>query len=454
MASLAAVRSALPYGLAGLGVALLSTVQLQMLLAERLQRDRIAQQGPEVLFQLRLAELALDRLPPAQLARLSGLPLRVGANPPTRPDRSLDAQGAVLRAELCPAISPCPRVLPAADVHRGVWVEVLAPLDPVWLFVPIPPVRPWPPDPWLLLVGLGLGTSAALLLFFWWEVQRPLRQQQQALARVGHHQWPGLQRERGTAVVRQLIGRFNAMVQRLQAGERERAVMLAGIAHDLKSPLTRLRFRLSLAGLPASDLQQAEADLDAMERITGQFLLFAGGGDHEAALTVPLDLLLAEQAAGLDAGELALDLEPMERVVQPVALARAVANLIDNARSHGAPPLCLQLRATDPPGEGFRIVLWDSGPGISPEQWEQALMPFQRLDAARGGSGHCGLGLAIAARVARLHGGRLERLVDAAATTAGFGIALQGRSIDRPDGPASSRAGDDGRSRSDPGPGC
>jgi two-component system osmolarity sensor histidine kinase EnvZ len=99
-------------------------------------------------------------------------------------------------------------------------------------------------------------------------------------------------------------------------------------------------------------------------------------------------------------------------------------------------------------------VLWDSGPGISPEQWEQALMPFQRLDAARGGSGHCGLGLAIAARVARLHGGRLERLVDAAATTAGFGIALQGRSIDRPDGPASSRAGDDGRSRSDPGPGC
>lgn len=429
MASLAAVRLALRYGLPGLGVALLASVQLQVLLAERLQRDRIAQQGPEVLFQLRLAELALDRLPPAKLARLSGLPLRVGATPPTRRDRALEDQAALLRQELCPGAEPCPTVLPAAGPQRGVWVEVLAPLDPVWLLVPIPPVRPWPPDPWLLLVGLGLGTSTALLLFFWWEVQRPLLQLQQALARVGQHQWPGLQRERGTAMVRQLTGRFNATVQRLQAAERERAVMLAGIAHDLKSPITRLRFRLSLADLPAPDLRQAEADLAAMERITGQFLLFSGGGDNEVAVAVPLEQLLAEQAAGLDAAELELDLEPLERVVQPVALARAVANLIDNARSHGAPPLRLQLRAAEPAGDGFRIVLWDGGTGIGAEQWDQALMPFQRLDAARGGSGHCGLGLAIAARVARAHGGQLERLEHDAAGARRFGIALQGRSI-------------------------
>lgn len=429
MASLAAVRSVLRYGLPGLGVALLAAIQLQTLLAERLQRDRIAQQGPEVLFQLRLAELALDRLPPAKLARLSGLPLRVGPTPPTRRDRALEAQAALLRQLLCPGSEPCPTVLPAAGPQRGVWVEVLAPLDPVWLLVPIPPVRPWPPDPWLLLVGLGLGTSTALLLFFWWEVQRPLLQLQQALARVGQHQWPSQQRERGTAMVRQLTARFNATVRRLQAAERERAVMLAGIAHDLKSPITRLRFRLSLADLPAADLRLAEADLAAMERITGQFLLFSGGGDNELPVAVPLDQLLAEQTAGLEAAELELDLEPLERVVQPVALARAVANLIDNARSHGAPPLRLELRSAEPEGEGFRIVLWDRGAGIAPERWEQALVPFQRLDAARGGSGHCGLGLAIAARVARAHGGRLERLEE----DGWFGIALLGRSISAPE---------------------
>ena len=424
MVNLAAVR----YGLVGLGVALLSTLQLQLLLAERLQRDRITQQGPEVLFQLRLAELALDRLPPARLARLSGLPLRVGAKPPRRSDRALEVQAQLLRQELCASLNPCPSVLPALAAKRGVWVQLLSPLDPVWLLVPIPPVRPWPPDPWLLLVGLGLGGSVALLLFFLLEVQRPLLLLQQVLGGVGRRGWPEVQQEQGTLVVRQLTARFNDMVQRLQAVEEERAVMLAGITHDLRSPLTRLRFRISLLGLAQADLKQVVADLDSLERITGQFLLFAGGGDQEAALAVPLEQLLAEQAAGLAASELELDLEPLVRVVQPVALARAVANLIANARSYGAPPLRLQLRAAEPAGEGFRIVIWDCGAGIPPERWDQALMPFQRLDAARGGGGHCGLGLAIAARVARSHGGYLERLEANGNSAWRFGIALQARS--------------------------
>ena len=424
MVNLAAVR----YGLVGLGVALLSTLQLQLLLAERLQRDRITQQGPEVLFQLRLAELALDRLPPARLARLSGLPLRVGAKPPSRSERALEVQAQLLRQELCASLNPCPSVLPALAAKRGVWVQLLSPLDPVWLLVPIPPVRPWPPDPWLLLVGLGLGGSVALLLFFLLEVQRPLLSLQQVLGGVGRRGWPEVQQEQGTLAVRQLTARFNGMVRRLQAVDQERAVMLAGIAHDLKSPLTRLRFRISLLDLSQADLQQVVADLDSLERITGQFLLFAGGGDQEAALAVPLEQLLAEQAAGLAASELELDLEPLVRLVQPVALARAVANLIANARSYGAPPLCLQLRAAEPAGEGFRIVIWDCGSGIPPERWDQALMPFQRLDVARGGSGHCGLGLAIAARVARSHGGYLERLEADGDSAWRFGIALQARS--------------------------
>ena len=424
MVNLAAVR----YGLVGLGVALLSTLQLQLLLAERLQRDRITQQGPEILFQLRLAELALDRLPPARLARLSGLPLRVGAKPPRRSDRALEVQAQLLRQELCASLNPCPSVLPALAAKRGVWVQLLSPLDPVWLLVPIPPVRPWPPDPWLLLVGLGLGGSVALLLFFLLEVQRPLLLLQQVLGGVGRRGWPEVQQEQGTLVVRQLTARFNGMVQRLQAVEEERAVMLAGITHDLRSPLTRLRFRISLLDLAQADLKQVVADLDSLERITGQFLLFAGGGDQEAALAVPLEQLLAEQAAGLAASELELDLEPLVRVVQPVALARAVANLIANARSYGAPPLRLQLRAAEPAGEGFRIVIWDCGAGIPPERWDQALMPFQRLDAARGGGGHCGLGLAIAARVARSHGGHLERLEADGDSAWRFGIALQARS--------------------------
>lgn len=430
MASLAAAKAALLYGLAGAGVALLSTAQLQLLLAERLERARISQLGPEVLFHVRLSELALGRLPPATLARLSGLPLRVGERPPSDPgNRGLRAQAELLRLELCRSLQPCPQVLPASGPQRGVWVQLLAPLEPVWLLAPIPPAPAWPPDPWLLLAGLSLGGSVALLLFFALEVQRPLRHLQQALAGVGTASGPlALPGRRGTATVRQLRDRFNAMVQRLERLEQERSVMLAGIAHDLKSPLTRLRFRLSVAGLAESDLLQVEADLAALERITGQFLLFAGGNDDEPALAVPLEQLLAEQTGHLDPEILELSLEPLVRVVQPVALARAVANLLDNALHYGAPPLRLELRDAAPAGAGFRIVLWDCGPGISSEQWQQALMPFQRLDASRGGSGHSGLGMAIAARVARSHGGGLERLHGDGSTAQRFGIALWGRS--------------------------
>ena len=161
-------------------------------------------------------------------------------------------------------------------------------------------------DPLLLGLALLGGSVSASLLFLWVEVQRPLQRLEQALSQVGLAARPAPLAALGTGAVRRLTGRFNAMVQRLDLSERERATMLAGIAHDLKSPITRLRFRLSLAGLPGVDLRQAEADLAALERITQQFLLFAGGNDNEAAVAVPLDQLLAEVAAGLDADTLAL----------------------------------------------------------------------------------------------------------------------------------------------------
>jgi two-component system osmolarity sensor histidine kinase EnvZ len=169
--------------------------------------------------------------------------------------------------------------------------------------------------------------------------------------------------------------------------------------------------------------QRAEADLDALERITAQFLLFAGGGDAEPPVLLPLDAWLAELSAPLEPQQLVLDLEPLQACVQPTALARAVGNLIDNALSHGQPPLRLVLRAEPP--QGFRIEVWDRGAGISGEAWPQALQPFQRLDRARGGSGHCGLGLAIAARVAASHGGGLE----ICSTPDGFAVVLRGQSL-------------------------
>ncbi|MCT0224802.1 ATP-binding protein [Synechococcus sp. CS-1328] len=424
---------------AGFGLSLLL---LQLLLARRLERAQIAQLGQEVAFNLRLGELALERLPPSAVARLTGLPLRVGPRPLPTGDRRLYRQAGRLRLELCERLNSCPAVVPAGLEARGVWVELLSPLEPVWLFTALPPASRWPPDPLVLSLALVSGGGLAGLAFLWLEVQRPLAQLEQALGRVGREaQLPPLA-QRGTGAVRRLTLRFNAMVQRLERSERERATMLAGIAHDLKSPITRLRLRLSFAPLSEQERDRSEADLDALERITSQFLLFAGGADAETPVRLPLDQLLAELSAAFDPAVLELDLEPLERVVQPTALARAVGNLIDNALSHGVPPLRLVLRAAasdaaahaavdaarDDP-ETFCIELWDRGAGIPPERWEQALMPFQRLDEARGGQGHCGLGLAIAARVAAMHGGALYCRRGDGPQGGGFAVGLRGRSI-------------------------
>jgi two-component system osmolarity sensor histidine kinase EnvZ len=305
-------------------------------------------------------------------------------------------------------------------------------LERVWLFVPLAPRHAWPPDPLLLGLGLAAGSLAGVLLYLTLEVQRPLRQLEAALAAVGLEPRPAAVPARGNRAVRALTGRFNAMVARLEAASRERATMLAGIGHDLRSPLTRLRLRLALAAeapMAAAELARAEADLAALERITRQFLAFAGAEAAEAPLPLPLEQLLAEAAAGVEPPP-QLDLPPLQRCVRPTALARAVANLLDNACAHGRPPLRLVLRPWDcpGPGEGFEIQVWDQGDGIPEAAWARARQPFQRLDPARGGPGHCGLGLAIAERVARDHGGGLRRLQG----PEGFGIALSGRSLPQP----------------------
>ena len=420
------------YALVGAGVSALVLALLQTLLAQRLESAQIAQMGPEVAFNLRLAELALDRLPPEALARLSGLPLRVGERPPVSPNGRLRRHADQLRRQLCIRLDPCPPVLPAFAPVPGLWVQVLSPLEPVWLLAPLGPARGWPPDPLLLGVSLLSGSVSATLLFLWWEVRRPLKQLEQALEQVGVDASDRVPlTAQGAGAVRRLTGHFNAMVRRLAEGERDRATMLAGIAHDLKSPLTRLRLRFALASSTDDDRQRAEADLDALERITGQFLLFAGGGDSEPPVWLPLDQWLAELTAATDPADLDLDLEPIEACIQPTALGRAVGNLIDNALSHGQPPLRLVLRAEPPPAgapSAFRLEVWDRGLGIPEAAWPKALEPFHRLDQARGGSGHCGLGLAIAAREAAAHGGDLSIRQSAE----GFAVVLRGCSLPKP----------------------
>ena len=400
----------LGWGGLALGSSAFCLVVFQALFGRQLEQLQTIQLGRDLALNVRLTELALERYPPHLVAELSGLDLEVTVRPkpaPLPPSAAFKRQAEALQLQLCQRLSHCPMVLPdrAARGDRSVWIELISPLEPIWLRVDVPSMMRWPPEPTLLalsLVGAGIICGGLFLLV---EVEAPLRGLEKALSRVGDGEDPEAVPARGAPEVQRLTQRFNAMVQRLASNRRERATMLAGIAHDLRAPITRLQFRLSMPQLSADERERCSGDLQSLERITGQFLLFAGGGDSEVSVEVPLDQLLAEVASSHPADQLQLDLVPLSLTVKPVALSRAIANLIDNAFSYGISPVILRLHHND---DRCCIDVWDQGKGMPSQQWEEALQPFHRLDSSRGQQGHCGLGLAIVSHVARLHGGRLE----------------------------------------------
>jgi two-component system osmolarity sensor histidine kinase EnvZ len=308
---------------------------------------------------------------------------------------------------LCSRLSHCRELRPAPS-RAGtpeVWIELFSPLEPVWLRSPLPVARTWPPPPTLLLLALVGATVMTGVLYLLLDVARPLRKLEDAVSRVGEDINREPVPEQGSAEVRRISRRFNAMVRRLAEGEKERATMLAGIAHDLRAPLTRLQFRLSMPELNTEERRRCQSDLEALERITGQFLLYAGGGEREACVACPLDQWLAENVACHAKEQLQLELSSIHLPIRPVALGRAVSNLIDNAFSHGTAPVVVRLRRR---AAEVAIEVWDQGEGMPSNAWERALQPFQRLDSARGRQGHCGLGLAIVNHVVRTHAGRLS----------------------------------------------
>jgi HAMP domain-containing protein len=176
-----------------------------------------------------------------------------------------------LRQLLCKPLERCPDVLAISQPQRGVWIRLQSSLEPVWLFYPLPLPGLVSRDPLTLSISLiGAGVVAAAL-FLTFEVQRPMRRLVKAMAAVGSATGDldagspveGQLQIDGALEVRRLTDHFNAMLARLQAGDRERQTMLAGIAHDLNSPITRLRLRLgdrsplNLDGVALAKMAQA-----------------------------------------------------------------------------------------------------------------------------------------------------------------------------------------------------
>ena len=301
---------------------------------------------------------------------------------------------------------------------EALWVSFFIGAEEFW--VALPRERVEHPVSQVLLVWGGVVLALALLgaYFIARQVARPLKRLAQAAQQLGQGATPQPLPERGAQEIVAVSRAFNQMSADLAADERERALVLAGISHDLRTPLARVRLAAELSA-DESLREGLVADVEQMDAVIRQFLDYARLDENErsevsslrpneAAVPTDLSALVREAAQPFvaQAESLAFDLQSLPLLaVRPLLLKRALANLLDNAVKHGGGEITVRLKQ-----DGNRVVLAveDRGAGIPAAQRDAAKRPFVRLESARSDTTGSGLGLAIVERTARLHNGEFH----------------------------------------------
>jgi two-component system osmolarity sensor histidine kinase EnvZ len=348
---------------------------------------------------LRHAELAMSFHPDARLPEPVARPvatdlaraLEEHLGRPTLIDDP-DGQGRVVRMR----IQLADGVLSAEVPSKRLWTGT------VYLF-------------WLWLIGASALLFGIAVLFMRNQV-KPIRRLALAAEAFGKGREGRPIKPEGAAEVRRAAAAFNGMQARIKRFLAQRTEMLAGVSHDLRTPLTRMR--LALAMLPGrradpQEIADLTGDVVEMERMVEAYLAFARGEGAEQAVPADLAQLLEEVAATArrDGAEVALSVSPLTLPLRLDAMRRAVSNLVDNARRHGGRIALSARRVARSGGEAVEIAVDDDGPGIPEAQREAVFRPFTRLDQAaqpgwKGGGG-TGLGLTIARDIVRAHGGEI-----------------------------------------------
>ena len=349
----------------------------------------------------------LDGAPPPPSPRPpGGRPDGEGPPRPPPPGLRLDGGG----------LPPPPRRFRPIEVHSGAlgrssFAVSMRFADQGWLNLTIrmPPPRPWHSDNFLVAF---LAMSLAAALMTWWAVRRltrPVTDLAAAAERLGRGVNAPPLPENGPREVATAAAAFNTMASNIRRFVADRTQMLAAISHDLRTPITRLRLR---AEFLEDDDQRAKmlADLAEMEAMIAATLTFArDDAANEPAGAVDLASLartVLDEAVDMSpdhAGRIAYA-GPEHLVLQlrPVAMKRALANLVGNALKYGdAARLTLEQR-----DHGAVLILDDDGPGIPKAEQEAVFQPFRRVEASRNReTGGTGLGLTIARSILRAHGG-------------------------------------------------
>lgn len=302
-----------------------------------------------------------------------------------------------------------------ASERNGVaalWVSFWIGQEEFWVAVPRERVARSISQVLLIWSGVALLLALFGAYLIARQVTRPLQRVAHAAQQLGKGSEPTPLPEHGAQEIVAVSRAFNQMSADLAAHERERALVLAGISHDLRTPLARVRLAAELSDDPSLRTGLID-DVQQMDAVIQQFLDYARLDVGETPVLTDLPALITDVAQPFRAGAVALQLDlatvpPV--VLRPLLLKRALGNLLDNALKYGGGDIAVRLVQQD--GQLILSVV-DHGNGIPAEQRDTAVRPFTRLQTARSNATGSGLGLAIAERTARLHGGELRLLENA-----------------------------------------
>ncbi len=304
-----------------------------------------------------------------------------------------------------------PNLTTRADAQSRLWVRLPMGGEDYWVTL-TPRRRTGPTESLIIAFLTALLVAVVGGVAIQRYIDRPLRRLQEGVDRYdAGHPTPPLD-ETGPDEIAAVARAFNRMTERVAAQEAERALMLAGVSHDLRTPLTKLHLALDMMRPGDRDMEQsATRQVAQIETMLGQFLEFARGFEAEERQELSVAEVIG-QAVGRTADPAAISLSvpaDLKATIRPNAVERAVTNLLANALQHGAAPV--RVEASLGSDKSLSIAITDAGLGLDPAATETLRRPFARGDVARSHAG-TGLGLAIADRVAQSHNGRLtlERL--------------------------------------------
>ena len=300
----------------------------------------------------------------------------------------------------------------------GFWISFNIEDDQYWLMLERERIAGLTRIQWLGWAGVVGVLSLLGAAFISSLINLPLARLTAAARAIAKGERPTPLPEKGPKEIAEANRSFNQMVDDLAQVEKDRAVILAGISHDLRTPLARMQLELEMASLSTDAREGMQSDIAQMDAIIGQFLDYAKPTEASSFVPVEISHLLADcaqHATRLPGMRVTTDLEDDVQVLgNETDLRRVINNIVENARRYARTPgqdyteldFACHVRST-PQGRRAVVEISDHGPGVPDDQIAQLMKPFTRLDTARGQANGAGLGLAIVERVVSRHNAEL-----------------------------------------------